>query len=60
MLFRSYQGLEPATRSHVELRSMPNLVTMKTKKRAANTIEMMAGRDRTRRKIDGGVDGALS
>jgi hypothetical protein len=39
---------------------MPNLVTMKTKKRAANTIEMMAGRDRTRRKIDGGVDGALS
>jgi len=52
--------LEPVTRSHVELKSTSNLVTIKTRKRAANAIEMMAGRDRTRRSIDGGVDGALS
>jgi hypothetical protein len=40
--------------------STSNLVTMKTRKRAANAIEVMAGRDSTRRNMDGGVDGAPS
>ena len=50
-----YQRLAFLTRSHVALRSTSNRVTMKTRKRAAITREMIAGRDMTRRKTDCGA-----